>query len=93
MKLKLVCSLGIILLIVSSGCTYYRYAVRPHVWGMTIQESWDYDNLRYESGLSNLEARRAIFLSRWPISKPLDFDRAKDVTIDSVATPEEFEAN
>ena len=51
MGVKLRISVVLILLttINSSGCTYWRHVSRPELWGMSIQEGWDYDRQRHQS--------------------------------------------
>jgi hypothetical protein len=47
--------LAILLLSCSSGCTYWRIASQPELWGLTIPETWEYGR---RPGELILEARR-----------------------------------
>ena len=49
----------VLILTISPGCSVWRQASRPELWGMSLPETWDYDMLR-SSGVSHSEARRII---------------------------------
>ena len=42
----------------TAGCSVWRQASRPELWGLSLPESWEYDYHR-SSGMSVLESRRA----------------------------------
>lgn len=56
-------SIGIVSLLfialTCSGCTLWRYYSRPELWGLSHQESFEYDKLR-QSGKSHGEARSLV---------------------------------
>ena len=66
-KLILFCLLTIPL----TGCTIYRQASRPELWGLGPTEMWDYDSMR-ESGMSHAEARRILRERRAEASEAQD---------------------
>jgi hypothetical protein len=51
MRVKLrICALFVLTATVSTtGCTYWRYVSRPELWGMSLEESWEYDRQRNQA--------------------------------------------
>lgn len=62
-RLLIICLLAASTLPFATGCSLYRQVSRPELWGLSLPESWEYDNLR-NSGKSHFEARQMIWRSR-----------------------------
>lgn len=62
-RLVLFLLLTAVVLPYSTGCSIYRHASRPELWGMSLPETWEYDSLR-KSGKSHSEARQIIWQRR-----------------------------
>ncbi|MDB4778260.1 hypothetical protein OAG68_02270 [bacterium] len=45
------------------GCSIWRQASQPELWGLSLPETWSYGELR-NSGKTHFEARRIIRQSR-----------------------------
>ncbi len=60
-----------------TGCTIYRRATLPQVWGLSLTEEWEYGTLR-NSGMSHWEARRELREERDAKSAATDVEAMPD---------------